>query len=133
MHATPENSPVRYQIGDLVLDTGSRRVTRDGEPLSIGGLTFDLLLALAQASPSMASYDDLARSVWEGRPVSPETIAQRAKMLRDGLSDDAKSPRYLELIRGQGYRLVTDARVLGDESPGKSIRRRPRRSRSPVA
>ena len=123
MHATPENSPVRYQIGDLVLDTGSRRVTRDGESLNVGGLTFDLLLALAQASPSMASYDDLAQSVWEGRPVSPETIAQRAKMLRDALSDDAKSPRYLELIRGQGYRLVTDARVLGAESPPRRARR----------
>ena len=116
MYAAPESSPVRYRIADLVLDTGSRRVLRGNEDLHVGGLTFDLLLALAEASPSMVSYDELAERVWEGRPVTPETIAQRAKMLRDALSDDAKSPRYVELVRGQGYRLAADATELRGES-----------------
>lgn len=123
MHATPDSSPVRYKIADLVLDTGSRRVTRGGTELNIGGLTFDFLQALAEMSPSMVSYDTLAERVWDGRPVSPETISQRAKMLRDALSDDAKSPRYLELVRGQGYRLVTDAVLLNDTSSLRSSRR----------
>ena len=123
MQAAPENSPIRYRVGDLVLDTGSRRVTRNGKRLKLGGLTFDLLLVLVEASPSMASYDTLAERVWEGRPVSPETIAQRAKMLRDALSDDAKSPRYIELVRGQGYRLVADVETLGSESVSQPARR----------
>ena len=115
MHAAPETAPQRFRIGDLILDVGSRRVTRNGELLKLGGLTFDLLQTLAEASPSMVSYDVLAERVWQGRPVSPETIAQRAKMLRDALSDDARSPRYLELVRGQGYRLVADAEQLTNE------------------
>lgn len=107
-----------------MLDTGSRRVARGSQDLNVGGLTFDLLHCLAQASPSMVSYDELAERVWEGRPVTPETIAQRAKMLRDALSDDAKSPRYVELVRGQGYRLVTDAEIF-DERSRLSVARRP--------
>jgi len=108
MVAASDNSPVQYRIGDLLVDAGSRLVKRGEETLKLGALTFDFLLALAESAPSMATYDDMARRVWGGRPVTPETIAQRAKMLRDALSDDAKSPRYFELIRGQGYRLIVD-------------------------
>lgn len=123
MQAAPENSHVRYRIGDLVLDTGARRVTRHGRQLNLGGLTFDLLQVLAETSPTMVSYDDLAERVWQGRPVSPENIAQRAKMLRDALSDDAKAPRYFEPVRGQGYRLLADVEIVGDESPRQAVRR----------
>ena len=123
MQAAPENSHVRYRIGDLVFDAGARRVTRNGKQLKLGGLTFDLLQVLAEASPSMVTYDELAERVWQGRPVSPENIAQRAKMLRDALSDDAKAPRYFEPVRGQGYRLLADVEIAGDESPRQVVRR----------
>ena len=119
MDATPDNPPAYYRIGDLVLDTGARRVSRGRTNLKLAGLTYDLLLALAQAAPSMLSYDALAQKIWQGRPVTPETIAQRAKMLRDALSDDARSPRYLELIRGQGYRLLTDVEIIDAPASGK--------------
>ena len=114
MHATPESTSARYRIGDLVLDTAQRRVTRNGKSLKVGGLTFDMLEALAESSPGILHHEELAERVWRGRPVSPETVTQRAKMLRDALSDDAKAPRYVEPVRGQGYRLVTAAERLPD-------------------
>ncbi len=106
-----------YQIGDLLLDTGTRRVSRGDETLNVSGLTFDLLLALAESAPNLVSHDDLAESVWAGRPVTPETITQRVKILRDALSDDASAPRYVELIRGQGYRLIVGAERLETRPP----------------
>lgn len=124
MDGTPENAPVRYRIDDLVLDTGTRQVLRDGSPLDVVGLTFDFLLALAEAAPSIVSYDALAERVWKGRTVAPETIVQRAKILRGALSDDARSPRYFELIRGQGYRMIADVEGLEGESDGRLTRRR---------
>jgi len=115
------SAKTRYQIDDLVLDTGRRSVCRDSEALKIGGLTFDLLHALAEAAPSMLSYDELAEIVWKGRTVAPETIAQRAKMLRDALGDDAKAPRYVESVRGEGYRLLPQvASNASDESAERS-------------
>ncbi|MEM9402303.1 MAG: FlgO family outer membrane protein [Pseudomonadota bacterium] len=112
MPDTPKNRPARYKVDNLVIDTGTRHVTVDGRPLKLGGLTFDMLLALTEAAPSFLSYDELASQVWKGRAVSPETLAQRAKLLRDALSDDAHSPRYLELVRGKGYRLIPEAERL---------------------
>lgn len=125
----PELSPTPacYRIGDVVIDAGSRRVMRDGEDLKIGGLTFDLLHTLAVCSPSLASYETLAETVWQGRPVTPETIAQRASMLREALADDAKAPRYFEPVRGQGYRLcaaavpITPAQAVNSKRKGFAI------------
>ena len=122
MHATPESTPARYRIGDIVLDPASRRVTRAGKPLKLGGLTFDLLRALAEAAPGLVRYEDLAERVWQGRAVSPETITQRAKMLRDALSDDARAPRYFKPVRGKGYRLIADVERL---EPAQSTTGRP--------
>ena len=123
MGPTPANRSIRYRIADLVVDTGSRKVTRDSELLKVNGLTFDLLLALIESAPDIVTFDQVAERVWHGRPVTPETIAQRAKMLRNALSDDASEPRYVESIRGQGYRLVADVEIVKTET-GRTLSNR---------
>lgn len=125
MNAVSRNTPAVLRIDDLLLDTGSRQVTRNGEPLNVSGLTFDLLFTLADEAPALVTYERLADQVWNGRPVSPETIRQRAKMLRHALADDAKSPRYFEPVRGQGYRLLVNTeRVVGSMAAAQGGRRR---------
>ncbi len=111
--------PVRFRVGDLEVDTASRRVMRGKRRLKLGGLTYDFFLALIETAPSYIGYDEIAARVWSGRSVTPETIAQRAKMLRDALGDDASRPRYFELIRGEGYRLVAEVGVSSDR-PARS-------------
>lgn len=121
---TPSSAPARYRIGDLILDDGSRCVTRGQKTLKLGTLTFDLLLALVESAPNLASYDQLAERVWQGRSVTPETIAQRAKMLRQALSDDAHQPCYFEPVRGHGYRLIADVELLTTEEAQSRPQRR---------
>ena len=107
----PEIS-VRYKIGDIILETGPRKVSRDGEILEMGGLTYDFLSSLVHSAPNVVENDELADKIWSGRTVSPETITRRAAMLRQALSDDAESPRYFEVVRGRGYRMVADVTQL---------------------
>ena len=107
----------RFRIRDLTLDTGRCLLLRDAKPIPLGRLTYRLLLTLAEAAPNVVTHDELARAIWGGRSVSPETISQRIKLLRDALADDPASPRYVEGVRGQGYRLVPRVEVLPDESP----------------
>lgn len=88
-------------------------------------LTYRLLAALVDAAPGVVGHDELARDVWGGRPVTPETVSQRVKLLRDALGDDAQSPRYIEVVRGRGYRLVPEVTVaVGPEASGKRRRHR---------
>lgn len=100
------NDPSRYQVGDLLIDTGRQRVTRGDEVIALPKLSYDLLLALVRAAPNLHSLDALMELVWPKAVVSPETVSQRIKLLRDALGDDPRSPRYIEGLRGRGYRLI---------------------------
>jgi TolB-like protein/tetratricopeptide (TPR) repeat protein len=112
------------QADDLVFDLARRRVLRRGEVLKITGLTLAFLHILMERSPRVVSYDELAKQVWGGRAVTPETIAQRAKLLRDALDDDASDPRYVELVRGHGYRLIPAVTSVEDTAGAATSRQR---------
>lgn len=99
-------SAVRIVLGDLEIDTGTRQVLRGGIPLSVGGLSYRLLISLAGAAPNVVSHDTLAQEVWGDVVVSPETLVQRIRLLRRALGDNAIAPRYVTAVRGAGYRLL---------------------------
>ena len=109
-----------YHFGDLTLDAGLRRLERAGEPVEIGKLTYSLLMALVVASPNVVSHDELVQRVWGGRLTSPETVTQRIKLLRDALGDSAEQPRYIGLVRGQGYRPIPPVTARAADAPTAS-------------
>jgi TolB-like protein/DNA-binding winged helix-turn-helix (wHTH) protein/tetratricopeptide (TPR) repeat protein len=106
--------PPRFRIDDLEVDIGKAEVMRQGEIIPLPKLSFDLLRALINAAPGIATIDDLLQQVWPGLVVSPETVAQRVKLLRDAINDDSKRPRYILGVRGRGYRLIPAAEQLPD-------------------
>jgi TolB-like protein/DNA-binding winged helix-turn-helix (wHTH) protein len=110
-------------VGDLRIDVGARTVTRAGQIIELPRLSFDLLLALAQAVPDTLSLDQLLEQVWNGAVVSPGTVAKRVELLRRALGDDSDDPRYVALVRGYGYRLVPSP-TLRSPSPAQEARRR---------
>jgi TolB-like protein/DNA-binding winged helix-turn-helix (wHTH) protein len=97
---------LQYRVGDLLIDTGPQRVTRDGDVIALPKLSYDLLIALVRAAPNLLSIDALMAEVWPKLVVSPETVSQRIKLLRDALGDDPRNPRYVEGLRGRGYRVI---------------------------
>jgi len=94
------------QVDDLVIYPSRRIVLRGDAELPLGKLTFDLLLLVVESAPDLVSHDLLARKLWAGRVVSDETVRQRIKLLRKALGDDSTNPRYFNVIRGQGIRLI---------------------------
>ena len=105
-----------YEISDLVIDTARQRVTRAAAEIALPKLSFDLLLALIRAAPAVVSNDDLMAQVWPALIVSPETVSQRVKLLRDVLGDDPRAPRYIAGLRGRGYRLIPEVRSIAENS-----------------
>lgn len=106
---------MNYSFGDLTIDGGRQQVCRGTEPLGLPKLSFDLLLALIRAAPNVVSLDELMRLVWPGIIVSPETVSQRVKLLRDALGDDPRAPRYIGGLRGRGYQLVAAVVEIGEK------------------
>jgi TolB-like protein/DNA-binding winged helix-turn-helix (wHTH) protein len=110
MSLTPETPSkpfsISYRVGDLLIDVGARRVTREGLELDLSGRTFDLLLALVRAAPSLVSTQELMDRVWGRVVIGPETVIQRIMLLRQRLGDSAENPLYVAAVRGHGYRMV---------------------------
>jgi DNA-binding winged helix-turn-helix (wHTH) protein len=107
---------VRYRVGDLTIDVGRQRVMRGESVIALPRLSYELLMALVRAAPNLLSLDALMEQVWPKVVVSPETLSQRVKLLRDALGDDPRAPRYVEGLRGRGYRLIPT--VESDDQPG---------------
>jgi DNA-binding winged helix-turn-helix (wHTH) protein len=104
-----------YRFDDLMLDVGQRRLRRGGQDVPLSKLCFAVLLALVKSAPNLLTHDEIVRRVWGPRRiVTPENLSQRVKLLRDSLGDDAAQPRYIECVRGEGYRLVPAVAVVSN-------------------
>jgi transcriptional activator of cad operon len=114
---TPLPGDNSYEIADLRVEIGRGRVVRQDRVLPLTKLSFDLLVALIQASPNVLTPDLMMERVWPGVVISPETVTQRVKVLRDALGDSPRNPRYIEGVRGRGYRLLPTPTLLSQPSP----------------
>lgn len=110
LEGTTLDPNARWQAGDLCIDVALQQVKVGGRAVELPKLSFELLLTLVQHSPRFVSNDELMSAVWRGIVVSPETVTQRVKLLRDALGDDPKQPRYIEGLRGRGYRLIPEVK-----------------------
>ncbi|PXV56900.1 DNA-binding winged helix-turn-helix (wHTH) domain-containing protein [Dyella jiangningensis] len=114
----------RYRLLDLVIDVPRQRVTREGVPLDVQGLSFRLLACLLRHGVDVVDFDALMAEVWAPAVVNEETVTQRVKLLRQSLGDDGRSPRYIRSVRGRGYQLCEMPVVEADDVPRASVSRR---------
>lgn len=107
-----------YRFADLVLDVEAMTLHRETTPIAINGLSFDLLLILVRQAPKVVSREQLLEEIWQGAFVGEETLKQRVRLLRKALGDDSKQPRYIETVRGKGYKLACSvAKDLSELNP----------------
>lgn len=92
-------------IGELRIDLRGHCASLKGEPLELSKLEFDLLSALAQ-HPGMAwPRERLLERVWgSGFPGTERVVDVHITGLRKKLGDNTDTPRYIETVRGVGYR-----------------------------
>ena len=95
----------RFEVADLVLDTGTWRVTRAGQVLSVTPIGMKLLTVLMRAAPQVVSRRQLEREVWgEGLPDS-DTLRSHLYTLRKAV-DRPFDHALIETVSGAGYRIA---------------------------
>ncbi len=115
--ADENRSPSRFQIGDLILDTGAHTLSRNGDEIRLTRLSFALFATLVQHAPKLMTQDELLTEVWGDVVVSDEALKQRVMVLRQAIGDVSDTPRYVASVRGLGYRLIAPVEVLAEEGP----------------
>ena len=94
--------------GDIELDTGARNVWRNGTPIDLTTVEFDLLGALIRAAGSTVSREELVRNVL-GRDFSPfdRSIDTHVCNLRRKLGPLDDGGERIKGVRGAGYLYVS--------------------------
>jgi DNA-binding response OmpR family regulator len=90
----------------LEIDAAKRSVRVDGQAVELTALEFDLLAALARDPGTVVRRSALLDRVWGPEFVADEHLVDvHVANLRRRLGDDAERPRFVETVRGVGYRL----------------------------
>ncbi len=71
--------------------------------------TAALLDLLARNPGRLISHSEIIEKVWDGRTVSPNSVAVVISDIRRALGDDPKAPKFVETLPKRGYRLIATA------------------------
>jgi len=101
---------VPISVGGLVLDPAMREVRVDGDPVTLTAREFELLWLMASSPGVVFSREALLeRVVGDADFVDVRGVDVHIRHLREKLGDDAVAPRFIETVRGVGYRIRKDA------------------------
>jgi len=89
----------------LRIDPARREVWRDELPVELTTLEFNLLSALASHPGRVFTREQLIERIWGPDYFGDDRIIDvHVKALRRKLGDDAGHPRFIQTVRGVGYK-----------------------------
>lgn len=107
----------KLAIRDLIINSATREATKNGEPLNLTALEYDLLHCLARSAGNILSRDALLDEI-AGRSyyVFDRSVDVHISSLRRKLDDDSKNPRYIKTVRSAGYMFVPEGENAAGEN-----------------
>ncbi|HLG08282.1 MAG TPA: response regulator transcription factor [Gaiellaceae bacterium] len=93
------------RFGDLEIDPLAREVRRDGEPVELTRLEFELLDTLSEQPRVAFTRGQLLERVWGPWFGDEHVVDVHVANLRRKLGDEARAGRYVRTVRGVGYRM----------------------------
>jgi DNA-binding response OmpR family regulator len=92
-------------VGDLVIDTSTMVVQRQGEPLNLTPIGFKILTTLMKASPAVVSRQELERKVWGDILPDSDTLRSHMYNLRKTVDKPFRNT-LLRTVQSSGYQLI---------------------------
>ena len=125
---TPTSTPLpgeRLEHLGLVIDLGTRVAIADGAEIPLTRSEFDLLAALMQSGRRVRTKSDLAILLRNEAYVTSNFVSDADKRgievhmgnLRKKIGENSLTPRWIETVRGVGYRLTGSDAPAGSDTP----------------
>lgn len=105
-----------YEFESFRIDVRERIFTCLGERIPITDKAFDLLCALVSRDGRLATKDDLLSEVWPDSFVEENTLDKNISVLRRLFAENGQESKFIETVRGHGYRFVGEVRKSGDDT-----------------
>lgn len=97
--------PATIHMGDLQLNTRTRRVYARGKEVELKRREFDLLEFLMLNPDIVFSKDQLYERVWNAEAIGDgATVAVHVNRVREKIEEDPANPRHIVTVWGAGYR-----------------------------
>ncbi|MFF9573361.1 response regulator [Streptomyces sp. NPDC014685] len=97
--------PAVEHHGELVIDRAGHTVLKSGAPVSLAPSELKLLLHLSAAPAQVFSRQRLLEEIWEHSYHSDVRLVDACvRRLRAKIEDPSGDPRYVQTLRGFGYR-----------------------------
>jgi two-component system response regulator MtrA len=98
-------SSERLRVADVEIDVPGHQVSRDGDPISLTPLEFDLLVALARKPRQVFTREVLLEQVWGYRHAADTRLVNvHVQRLRSKIERDPERPEVVVTVRGVGYK-----------------------------
>ncbi len=98
-------APEALTIGDLTIDVAGHVVARDGQPIALTPLEFDLLVCLARKPWQVFTREVLLEQVWGYRHAADTRLVNvHVQRLRSKVETDPENPEIVLTVRGVGYK-----------------------------
>jgi len=99
--------PGTIRVGILRMDSSSRRLFKNDTEVQLSAREYELCQQLMAQAGRAISRDELIARVW-GSDWSgdPRTLEVHIRWLRLKIEDDPTAPRFVQTVRGYGYRFI---------------------------
>ncbi len=105
LRRTPDEPATNLTIADLEVDVAGHQVTRDGEPINLTPIEFDLLVTLGSKPGQVFSREELLEQVWGYRKSNDTRLVNvHIQRLRSKIERDPDDPQIILTVRGIGYK-----------------------------
>jgi DNA-binding response OmpR family regulator len=94
-------------FGDIKIDLNRRQVHKAGHEIALRFKEFELLALLVMKAGDVVTRAEIFDKVWGTEWLGDmRTLDVHIRWLREKLEDDPSVPRFIQTVRGVGYRLV---------------------------
>jgi len=100
-------STLPFRLGRWRVEPALGRMRINGRTVQLEPRVMHLLVYLARHGGEVVSRQTLLETIWGERGAMEKSLTAAISDLRRLLEDDPDAPRYVETIRGIGYRLLT--------------------------
>ena len=108
LRRTEADSAEQLTIGSLTIDVPGHQVSRDGTPIALTPLEFDLLVALARKPRQVFTREVLLEQVWGYQHAADTRLVNvHVQRLRSKIERDPEHPEVVLTVRGVGYKAGT--------------------------
>lgn len=95
------------EIGELRLDLNTYVVTKGTKEIKLSGKEFKLLQFFMEHPNKVFTKVQIYRQVWEQGIEDDNAVMVYMSHLREKIEENPKEPKYLQTIRGIGYKFQT--------------------------